>query len=295
MISILISTIDERIKQVKDVLLEPRKDVEYIISHQYTSEEFKEIPEILLRNDVTISQLKGKGVTKSRNNALSLAKGDIGLFADDDVTYRNYYIDKIKKIFQDNPDMDIGLFKIKTRPSEKEYKHYPDHQKKLTKNIFSVSSVEIACRIGRVKAAGLSFDERFGAGNDLLIGSEETIFIEDCLEQGLNVVFFPEYIVEHPYDSTIKSVPKFDKRKNWLTGAYDCRKNGSLALPKALLGTLKILPELLRHKVNPITYFYHRLSAVIYILSTKKKSKIPADLVFDPSSDRRSDSQISVW
>lgn len=294
MISILISTIDERIEQVKDVLLEPRDDVEYIISHQYTSEEFKGIPEELLREDVTISQLKGRGVTKSRNNALTLAKGDIGLFADDDVTYRDYYLDKVKKAFQDNLDLDIALFKIKTRHGEPEYKHYPDHKMQLTKEIFSTSSVEIAFKISRIKDSGLSFDERFGAGHDLLIGSEETIFIEDCLEEGLNVVFFPEYIVEHPYDSTIKSVPKFDKRKNWLTGAYDCRKNGSLALPKAFLGTIKILPELLRHKINPFTYLYHRLSAVIYILLTSKKSEIPAEVVFDPSSDRKSDSKISV-
>lgn len=295
MISILISTIDERIKQVNDVLLEPRKDVEYIISHQYTSEEYKEIPEELFRKDVTISQLKGRGVTRSRNNALTLVKGDVGLFADDDVTYRHRYIDKVKKVFQDNPDLDVALFKIKTGPGEREYKHYPDHKKQITNDVFSISSVEIAFRISRIKDSGLTFDERFGTGHDLLIGSEEKIFIEDCIEQGLNIVFFPEYIVEHPYDSTIKSVPKFDKRKNWLTGAYDCRKNGSLALPKAFFGTLKILPDLLRHKVNPFTYFYHRLSAVIYILFTRKKKEIPAELVFDPSSDRKSDSKITVW
>lgn len=295
MISILISTIDERIKQVKNVLLEPREDIEYIISHQYTSEEFKEIPQELLREDVTISQLEGSGVTRSRNNALTLAKGDIGLFADDDVTYRDYYLDKVKKVFQDHPDLDIALFKIKTRPGEPEYKHYPDHKTQITKDVFSISSVEIAFRISSIKNSDLSFDERFGAGHDLLIGSEETIFIEDCLDQGLKIIFFPEYVVEHPYDSTIKSIPKFDKRKNWLTGAYDCKKNGSLAIPKAFLGTIKILPELLRHKINPLTYLYHRLSAVIYILFTSKKSKTPAELVFDPSSDRKSNTKISVW
>ncbi len=114
-INILISTIDEKILQVKDVILDPRDDVEYIISHQYTNGRFKDIPSELVRNDITVSQIEGKGVTKSRNNALRLATGDIGLFSDDDVTYRDEYIDIVKETFLTNPDIDVALFKIKTR------------------------------------------------------------------------------------------------------------------------------------------------------------------------------------
>jgi glycosyltransferase involved in cell wall biosynthesis len=271
MISILISTIDDKIHKAKNVLLSPRDDIEYIISHQYTSEAYKEIPADLLRNDVTISQIEGKGVARSRNNAIRLASGDVGLFADDDVTYQESYIDLLKKTFQDNPDIDIVLFKIKTRPGEPEYKSYPESPIELKKLEFSASSVEIGFNINKIKESGLKFDERFGAGQELLIISEETIFIEDCLKHGLKVVFIPEYIVEHPYQSTIKSVPKYDKRRNWVTGAYDCRSNGSIALLKAFLGTIKYLPDLLKNGVNPLTYFYHRLSAVIYILRTTKK------------------------
>lgn len=273
MISILISTIDERIENVKDVLLSPRDDVEYIISHQYTSEVFRKIPSELKRSDVTISSIKGKGVTRSRNNALRLATGDIGLFSDDDVTYRQDYIDLLKKTFWTNPDIDIALFKIKTGPGEPEYKKYPDHQVRLNKILFSVSTVEIAFNISRMRESPIYFDERFGAGQELLIGSEETIFIEDCIAHGFSVVFVPEYIVEHPYFSTIKSIPKFAKSRNWITGAYDCRTNGKIALLKAFLGTIKLLPELLKNKVNPLTYFYHRLSAAIYILRTNNKHK----------------------
>lgn len=274
MISILVSTIDNRIQRVKNVLLSPRDDVEYIVSHQYTSDIYKVIPDDLKkRSDVTISQIEGKGVSKSRNNAIRLASGDIALLSDDDVTYQHSYIDTVKETFQNNPDFDVILFKIKTRGGEPEYKNYPEDQVELKKKIFAVSTIEISLNLKKIKESALYFDERFGVGQDLLINSEESIFVEDCINEGLKVVYVPEYIVEHPYERTISSVPKFDKRKNWVTGAYDCRINGSIALLKAFLGTIKYLPELLENKVNPVTYFYQRLSAVIYILRTNKRIK----------------------
>ena len=273
MISILISTIDDRIERVKNVLLPPRDDVEYIVSHQYTDEIYKKIPFELKRDDVTVSQIEGKGVAKSRNNAISLARGEIGLISDDDVTYQEYYIDTLKKTFLEDSDLDIAIFKIKTTDGEPAYREYPEYRVAYKKELFSVSSIEIGFKINRIRESGLCFDERFGAGQELLIGAEETIFIEDCLKYGLNVIFIPEYIVEHSYLTTIYSVPKYDKRRIWVTGAYDCRINGNIALLKAFLGTIKYLPQLLRHKVNPFFYFYNRLAAAIYILRTNKMKK----------------------
>src|SRR5699024_517025 len=143
----------------------------------------------------------------------------------------------------------------------------------MKERLFAVSTLEIVYNIEKINNLGVCFDERFGLGNELLIGSEETIFLEDCLKKNARVLYVPEYIVEHPHDSYIKSIPKYDKRKNWVTGAYDCRTNGKKALIKAFLGTLKITPDLWRHRTNPFTYLYHRLSAVIYILLTNKKSR----------------------
>lgn len=271
-LNILISTFNERIADVKNVLLPVQEDVEYIVSHQYTREQFKVIPLELCRGDVTVSQIPGKGVTKSRNNAIRLATGDIGLFCDDDVTYRQEYINRVKKTFAEHRDIDIALFKIKTRPEEPEYKNYPTRKGELKKLSHAISTLEIAFNIDRIKEKKIWFDERFGAGQELLINTDETIFVEDCLRHGCKVLFVPEYIVEHPYESTIKSIPKYDKRRNWVTGAYDCRTNGKVAMVKAFLGTAKILPDLLRHKVNPLVYCYQRLSAVLFILWTNRKT-----------------------
>jgi hypothetical protein len=269
-INILISTIDEGINKLNKVILDPKENVKYIVSHQFTDEKFRETPAFLKRNDIWVSQIPGKGVTKSRNNAIRLADGDIGLFADDDVTYRDNYFNTLNRVFEENPDLDVALFKIKTGQGEPDYKSYPN-EIVIYEKAPSVGTVEMGFRIKKIKENDIYFDERFGAGQELLIGADESIFVQDCINAGLSVIFFPEYIVEHPYESTSKNISKYDKRKIWVTGGYDCRNNGSIALVKAFWGTLKILPDLLKHKMNPFMYFYHRFSAVIYILKTNSK------------------------
>ncbi|WP_117880647.1 glycosyltransferase [Aureibaculum luteum] len=267
-LNILISTIDEGIYKVKNVILEYREDVSYIVSHQFTSKEFRVIPPELNRSDITVSQIQGYGVTKSRNNAINLANGDIGLFSDDDVTYTNEYFNEIINTFSTNLQIDITLFKIKTPEGFPVYKNYPKDRLKIKKLPFSVGTIEIAFKINKIKDSKIKFDERFGAGQKLLIGSDENIFILDCIKSGLNVWFIPEFIVNHPFESTIKSLLKYDRRRVSVSGALDARINGISAIPRAIKESIRLTPDLIKNKKNPFTYMYERLSAAIFIIRT---------------------------
>lgn len=265
-LNILISTYNNRINMVKDVILNYRDDVSYIVSHQYTDEKYKIIPQVLYRKDIFISQIEGKGVTKSRNNVIRLANADIGLFSDDDVTYTNDYFDTVLNSFRNNPNLDLALFKIKTPDGFPEYKKYPDAALRLRKLPFSVGTIEIAIKIKKIKEFGVLFDERFGAGQPLLIGSDESIFVYDCIRKGLNCWFFPNYIVNHPFESTIKLIPKYDIRRTYVSGAADARMYGWLSVPRTFLATIKHIPQLIKNKKNPFIYISERLNAVFYIL-----------------------------
>lgn len=276
-INILISTLNEGIERVKSVLLERRDDVTYIVVHQYTDSKFNYLPRDLEREDVTVVHLSGKGVTKSRNHAIELADADIGLFSDDDVTYRPSDIDTLKKTFVENPEVDVAVFKIRTPPGDPPYKSYST-QKETYKKAPSVGTIEIAFRIAKVRSYGIWFDERFGAGQELLIGSDEKIFVHDCIESGLNVTYFPYDIVQHPYESTIKTIPLYDKRRNSLAGGIDARFNGWIAIPKAFLGTIKFLPDIIRHGKNPLYYLIDRLRSAIFILRTRPNEREMVDL-----------------
>ncbi|SHE34043.1 Glycosyl transferase family 2 [Fodinibius roseus] len=269
-VNILISTIDEGIDRVGNVVLSPRNDVSYIVSHQYTDDKYKYVPAELEREDITVSHIAGRGVTKSRNNAIAIADGDIALFSDDDVTYRDSDIDAVRKTFRQNSAVDVAIFKIRTPAGEPEYKKYPDKIIEY-QHAPCVGTVQIAFRVDKIKERKILFDERFGAGQPLLIGNDEKLFLHDCINAGLKVVFFPKFIVEHPYESTSKGIPKYDKRKIWVEGGVDYRMHGPVAIPKAFIKTISMLPDLLRHRVNPIIYCYHRLSAIVYVWKTRNQ------------------------
>lgn len=271
-LNILLSTFNERIENVQDVMLDYRADVDYIVSHQFTDDKYKTIPKKLIeRKDVIISQIQGKGVTKSRNNAILLAKGDIGLFSDDDVTYTNEYIDTVIDAFRNHADLDLALFKINTPEGFPEYKKYPFSEMRLRRRLpFSVGTIEIAIRISSIRKSGVLFDERFGAGQPLLIGSDESIFVTDCIKKGLNCWFFPKYIVTHPFESTIKTIPKYDIRRTYVGGAGDARIYGWWAVPRTFLATIKHLPQLIKYKKKPFVYLSERFKAVFYILLHKE-------------------------
>ncbi|MFU8862013.1 MAG: glycosyltransferase [Cyclonatronaceae bacterium] len=251
-----------------NVLLPPREDVVYIVSQQYRDADKKRVPADLLRDDVIVSHIPGSGVTRSRNNALDLASGDIGIFSDDDVTYLPEDFDTIRKTMNQYPDVDVAKFKIRTPDGQPEYKEFPEEEYDLLRSE-STGTVQLVVRLKRVKECGIRFDTRFGAGNPRLIGADEQIFIHDCIKAGLKVRFFPIYIVEHPYVSTAKRIPPYDARKNRVTGGLDARINGWIAVPKAFAGTIRYLPAMLRHRCNPLMYLWHRLTAALYVLTTR--------------------------
>ena len=266
---VLISTLDNRIFRLEKSLLPAREDISYVISHQVSSNIFDSKFDFLNRQDIILNRIYGTGVTKSRNNAINLAQGDIGLFSDDDVFYKDEYLDVVIRTFHENPDLDVGIFKIKTLPGEPEYKNFPTEVIKYDKKAPSVGTVQIAIKLKSIKDNKIWFDERFGAGNKFLIGSDEMIFVQDCLNAGLTVKYYPEYVVIHPYESTIKSIPLYDNRRIRVAGGIDARINGPIAIPKSFIGTIKFLPDLIKHKKNPIIYFWERFRAAVYITFTK--------------------------
>lgn len=267
-VDVLISTYGNGINNVPNILLEERDDVRYIVSHQFGEEFIGEVPKGLQRKDVFLSQIEGKGLSKSRNNALSHSCSTIGLICDDDVKYKPAYFETIKMYHQNYPDFDIIIFKIRTLNGEPDYRDY-QLEIKEEKYIPNASSIEISFKLKKIKSFRIKFDERFGAGNKFLIGSEERIFLHDCLKAGLKILYVPEYIVEHPFESTAKSISTYDNRRIRVTGGLDARINGAIAIPKALLGTIKFLPDLIKHKKNPIIYFWERFRAAVYITITK--------------------------
>jgi hypothetical protein len=269
-IIILIATIDAGITKVHDVLLEPQAGLKYIVSHQVTAEAHREIPAVLRRKDLVISQIEGRGLSRNRNNALNLIipnSSDIVLLADDDVRYRPQYLQTVREAFAADPQLDMACFKIATPAGQPEYKDYSAEPYLLNRESrHYISSIEIAFRAGPVKEHGIIFDERFGLGSEIVPSGEEAVFIYDCIRAGLRVKYIPAYAVEHEYLSATKTLGNFTAERNVFKGAYDARRYGWRAYPAAFYDLLWLGPQLRASGRTNLAYLRERLCGARYIL-----------------------------
>lgn len=253
-IQLLISTYNERLQKVETMLLPPMDGVSYLISHQYLKEEFRTIPTSLIRNDVSIFQLNSTGLSANRNNCLRNATGDILMILDDDVRLSPEYILKVRAFFSSGK-VDVACSKIRTMSEEPEYKDYPskEFQMKRIIQLKAVSSIEISLRMRSFKNKEIWFDERFGLG--AIAGSgEELIFLSDCLRKGLNIRYFPEYTVEHPNKSSVKSLTPYSDERLFVAGAQAFAMYGYMAYIRNILAVLRRLGALKKEHISPLHF-----------------------------------------
>lgn len=250
-VQLLISTCNQGIQKVEAMLLPPIDGVSYLISHQCVNDYFRTVPPALIRDDVIILQMDRLGLSANRNNCLRNATGDILMILDDDVRLKPEYIGKVRDFFRSG-DVDVACSKILTMPDEPEYKNYSLEQHRLNRisQLKAVSSIEIALRLQPVRDKDIWFDERFGLGASFGSG-EELLFLRDCLKKGLNIRYFPEYTVEHPYQSSTKSQSPYSDERLYVTGAQAYAMYGNMAYIRNLFAVLKRFGVLKKEHVSP--------------------------------------------
>lgn len=203
-LQLLISTIDGGIEHVTDLVLPPMPDIGYVVSWQHsTTDDDRQLPAALNREDVMVVHLEGRGLSRNRNNCLRHATADICLICDDDCRYTEQGLRSVIETFTANPSTDIATF-VMHSPSVS--KHYPATDCRLQGAItgYYPSSVEIAFRRSSVQGR-LCFNEHFGLGAKIFHCSEEEIFIHDAQTLGLHCHFYPITIVEHNHPTTESS------------------------------------------------------------------------------------------
>jgi glycosyltransferase involved in cell wall biosynthesis len=241
----LISTYGNGLRKVENILLFPEFGISYLVSHQDPDDECPELPVNLQREDVKVVRLKDKGLTKNRNNALRHATADILVIADDDISLHPAYPHHVRAAFKKHPEIDVICFQIRTPEGSPAYKKYPLMEQHLTRleELKAVSSIEIAFRRKSVHEKNIWFDERFGLGASANCG-EEFLFLAECLHKGLKILFFPAFIVEHPFESSVKSRPWYEDRRLFATGAQNYVLYRDFAYVRNLMALLRRWPEL---------------------------------------------------
>lgn len=130
--------------------------------------------------------VKDRGLTKSRNLAISKSDADICIVCDDDEVFSDGYEKAVENAYDSLPDADVIIFDMVNRPLK-----WGDTVKKLGyRDIMSVSSWQITFRREKLLAAGVRFDENMGAGSGN--GAEEEFrFLTQCRKAKLGIYHYP--------------------------------------------------------------------------------------------------------
>lgn len=263
LLSVCICTLDEGISRVADELLPPCKGVEYVVSWQQTAyNRNTAIPEALAgRTDVHVYSLHGRGLSRNRNHTLERAEGDLLLIADDDERFRPEYLAHIVSSFEANPQMDIGLFRVKDYQGNwlKAYPEMSYDYPHIPVGAYPCSVELVLHR--RAIAAGLRFDEHYGLGATYLSAGEEDILLQDARRLGLLIRYIPLCIAETDANTTglqFPVSPAVQRSK----GAVFYRSYGEI---RALWRCAKeALSWMVRCGCNPIPLFVHMVQGIRY-------------------------------
>lgn len=142
-----------------------------------------------------------RGLSKSRNLALSNSSSEICLLVDDDEILDSGYVQTIINAFGRHPDAAVIGFQVEGIESTfKEYKGVESSVGYVRS--MRMASVEIALKRKLLNDNNLCFNERIGAGTKYKMGEENTLLFK-CLTRGLKIFYVPQIIGRvHIGDST---------------------------------------------------------------------------------------------
>ena len=193
-LQILVSTIDQGINNAAQLVLPPHDDIAYLISWQHSDNTPITLPQELTRDDVTVVDLPGRGLSRNRNNCLRHATGELLLIADDDCRYTHERLQSIITTMDEHPEVDFAAFREDNTETTNVYPNYSFNLNKYPKN-YHVASIDIVLRRDKIQGK-LWFNELFGYGAPLSCGEEEILLL-DAVKMGMNCRYFPIDIVKH--------------------------------------------------------------------------------------------------
>lgn len=231
MIELLVSTMKQTniLKLVQDMNIRTNA----IIINQIAKYEYKEF-------DYTGKKIKcysfnEVGVGSSRNNALLRSEAEICILADDDISYYDDYAEQIIAQYEKYIDADVLIFNLDEKSSQR-YKI--DKPMRINwMNYTKFGAARISFRRTSILKKRIAFSTLFGGGATYSAG-EDTLFIHDCLKNGLKIIAVPVTIgLLKPSVSTWFT--GYNKKLLMDTGACYSELFGIQYYPRVLLFVVK--------------------------------------------------------
>jgi glycosyltransferase involved in cell wall biosynthesis len=201
-LEVLVATYEERILGLAERLPPPAAGIAWLVSHQVPSGRAYDVEPLSARVDVRYVRWADSGTSRNRNHALHLARGEICLIADDDVSFLPGWSDAILSTFRTKPRIVFATFVSLSRRGQPRKASYPLNARAHSRvTVSDVSEIEIAFRLDAVRNLCVEFDERVGPGTKIVLG-EGYFFLKHILERGGIGWQVPEAVVRHMSESS---------------------------------------------------------------------------------------------
>lgn len=196
-ISIITHT-PEGIARVAAMLPARIDGVRYVVSWQDHRNE--QVPaELSARGDVLVVRFDESGLSRNRNNSLAHCSAELVIMTDDDVALIPEGIDCLRKLAEENPDVDLLTFRSEMSGT-KRYPAVPTRLGRRWPKGYGVAAIEIAIR-GRMTGK-LRCCPELGLGAPRLQAGEDEMMVYGAIRRGVNCMFFPVTVARHHHDST---------------------------------------------------------------------------------------------
>lgn len=207
------------------------KDCNVVFANQAGKYAYEEMEEEQMSARMLTTATRGVG--KNRNLALALAKGEILLFADDDVTYESDLSDMIEKAYRKFSDADMIIFGIQyTKKGEVFQKRLPGTGRLSFFKALRYGTCVISIRRSAVLKHDLHFTELFGGGCLYSYG-EDTDFIVQCFRKRLKIYSYRAVIASSSKDVSTCNTG-FGEKYFYDKGALARHSLGIMAFPYML-------------------------------------------------------------
>jgi glycosyltransferase involved in cell wall biosynthesis len=175
-------------------------------------------------NRVKMISVKERGLSRSRNLAVSNASSDICLIADDDIVYSDGYNEIVMNAFETIPKADIIIFNIIRENYVGVVTKQNIHKIRRAPRYKSYSSVRIAFRLKSLIDNSIVFNDKLGAGAMFGAG-EESLMLRDCIRKKLKIYEYPANIAKVDFSSS-SWFDGYNEKFFYNKGAYLCSAYG---------------------------------------------------------------------
>ena len=177
---------------------------------------------------------KQRGLSNSRNESLdNISNCDVVMIADDDIVYKDDYINIVNEAYKKFPNADIITFLITVAGEKSDRINSKKPIKHNKKTILSIGSNEVTFKLKSINDAGLRFDTRFGLGSGKFISGEETVFLNEAIKKRLKIYHYPIVIADHPVNDLSNSY--WNENMIYTKGAFFSNYSGILSYVFAII------------------------------------------------------------